>query len=178
MFRLIAQAIGFVGMSINVASYQCKANEKIIFWRMISEIVNLVHYLMMGAISGGATLIFSILNAYILNHRTKYRWAAWKGWRWTCSLLMCVTCILTWGTDFALIPSLCALTSMLTSMQAAWDGRSTVVRLTKLLVAGPTWIVYALIFGSYSGVLTEVIGMTSAAIGLYRHRTAKVKVSH
>lgn len=39
----------------------------------------------------------------------------------------------------------------------------------RLFVAGPTWVIYALSVGSIPATLAELVGMSSAAVGLWRY---------
>lgn len=68
---------------------------------------------------------------------------------------------------------LCTLVSILTNIWVTWSGKGSVIRLGRLLVAGPAWIIYTVSAGSIPGTLAELVGMASAAVGLWRYGIKK-----
>ncbi|MBQ8586020.1 MAG: YgjV family protein [Butyricicoccus sp.] len=61
------------------------------------------------------------------------------------------------------------LISILTVILTTWSGKSTINRLGKLFSAGPAWLIYCISVSSPSGAIAELVGMGSAALGLYRY---------
>ena len=168
MYYLLAHLIGFVAMTIYICSYQIRSSRLMIVYRMLGDITYIIHYLMLGAYSGCVTLVVCALNGFVYSNKGQ-PWAEWKGWKWFFSIVLILACLITWRSDFDPIPCVCTLISILTVIFTTWSGRSTVIRLGKLFSAGPAWLIYCLAVGSYSGILGEVIGMASAAIGIYRY---------
>ena len=176
MHLILAHAIGFGAMAINISSYQFKNSRQIVFCRMVSDIMYIVHYLMLGAYSGCVTLVVSVLNALVYGMQEKHPWARRRCWKWIFSALLVAACLILWRDSFEMLPGVCTLVSILSVILATWSDNSVIIRGNKLLCAGPAWIVYCIAVGSYAGILTELFGMTSAAVGFYRHR-AKKKMS-
>ena len=130
---------------------------------MCSTICSLSSY------SGCVTLLVAAGNQLIYSCRDRWKWGQWSGWRWIFSVLMAVSCVVVWRDDLR-PANICAMVSMLSVVLTTWTDDAWVMRLNKLFCAGPLWLVYAMAAGSISSVLCEAIGMTSAAIGLYRCR--------
>lgn len=105
------------------------------------------------------------------------RWAAWAGWRWLFCLLAALACMATWKDLYSLLPCISAVFFVLTN----WTCRETVIRLGKIAVVGPGWIIYNLYVNSYSGVLSESFGIVSALFSLLyygrRDRAARLEES-
>ena len=88
---------------------------------------------------------------------------------WLFSGLMVATCLLVWRGSFR-ISNVFAMVSMLSVSLTAWSDNAQVMRVNKLFLAGPLWVVYTIAAGSISNLLCECIGMPSAAAGIYRYR--------
>ena len=172
MYHILALAIGFVALVLNVTSYQLKNNRQLVMCRAAGDFVYVIHYLMLGAYSGCVTMIFCTANGLLCSFRGS-AWADWKGWKWVVSVLLVASSVLTWNGFLQLVPNLCALISVLTTVWVTWSGKGNTIRKGRLFIAGPTWLLYSAIAGSIAGVLAEVIGMTSAATALWRYRKSK-----
>ena len=170
MNPLVIQMVGFLGMALCIGSYQIKSGRGLILCKTAGDLVYVIHYLMLGAYSGCVTLFVGAVSQLACSCRGRYRWAEWKGWKWLFSGLLLAACAVVWRNDFRPVPSLCAAISMTSVILATWSGDPKVIRYGKLFVAGPAWLLYSVIVGSWSGILCELIGMASAAIAVFRYR--------
>lgn len=169
------QIIGFVAMAFCIGSYQVKSGRGLILCKTAGDLLYVVHYLLLGSYSGCVTLGVSAVNQIVYSFRGRQKWADWKGWRWLFSGLMVATCLLVWRGSFR-ISNVFAMVSMLSVSLTAWSDNAQVMRVNKLFLAGPLWVVYTIAAGSISNLLCEVIGMASAAAGIYRYRrNARIK---
>ena len=69
MYHILAQAIGFVALVLNVTSYQLKNNRQLVMCRAAGDFVYVLHYLMLGAYSGCVTMIFCAANGLLCSFR-------------------------------------------------------------------------------------------------------------
>ena len=168
MFFLFAHFVGCIAMALYIFSYQIRNNRSMIVCRMLGDLIYMVHYLMLGSYSGCVTLIVCALSGLVYSCKG-HSWAEWRGWKWFFCGLLIVSCLFVWRTDFDPLPCICTLISILTVILTTWSGKSTINRLGKLLSAGPAWLIYCISVGSPSGAIAELIGMGSAALGLYRY---------
>ena len=169
MNQLFVQAVGFLAMAFCIGSYQVKIGRGLILCKTAGDLIYVLHYLMLGAYSGCVTLGVSAVSQIACSFRGRKNWADWKGWRWLFSALMIVACLLVWRGSFR-FSNLCAMVSMLSVTLTTWSGDAKIMRLNKLFIAGPAWIVYSVMAGSWSGILCESIGMASAALAVFRYR--------
>ena len=72
---------------------------------------------------------------------------------------------LTWQNLFSLIPCVAAITATL----ANWSRNGKVIRMSRLIFVAPLWTVYDIYTRSLSGILCEVLGVTSILISIRRH---------
>lgn len=170
MDALFVQAIGFVAMAICIGSYQFKSGRGMILCKTAGDLIYVVHYLLLGGYSGCVTVGVSVVSQIACSFRGRKKWADWKGWRWFFTAVLIIACLLVWQKSFRLVPCICAMASIASVTLTTWTGNAKVMRVNKLLCAGPLWIIYSAIIGSWSGILCEAIGMISAAAALYRYR--------
>lgn len=170
MEQLFVQALGFLAMALCIGSYQVKSGRGMVLCKTAGDFLYVIHYLLLGGYSGCVTLGVSVISQTACSFRGRRKWADWKGWRWLFTGLLILACLLVWRKSFRPIPCISAMVSMASVSLTTWTGNARLMRINKLLCAGPFWIIYALITGSISGVLCEVIGMASAAVALRRNR--------
>lgn len=167
LYSIAAQLVGFVGMALCIGCFQCKNSTRLLLLQALGNGVYIIHYLMLGAYSGCLSLALLSLNNIILMFGILGRaWAKWKGWKWLFSVLTGLSCALTWAGPVGLLPN----AANIVLIWANWSCNGKVMRLGKLCFVGPGWIAYNLYAHSYSGILSESIGMCSALVSILRYR--------
>lgn len=167
MYEILTQVIGFAGMGICISSFACKRSNGIVLLQAVGNALFIVHFLMLGAYSGCfniAIVVFS--NLILLLCMQGKQWASWIGWRWIFSLFSVIVCTITWRNLYSLLPCISTIVLILT----VWTRRATVIRLGKITVVGPGWILYNLYVRSWSGVFSESFGILSALFSLAYYR--------
>lgn len=159
MYDILTQVIGFAGMGLCISSFACKRSNWIVFLQVVGNGLFIVHFLTLGAYSGCINIAIAVCsNIVLLFFMNGKKWAAWVGWRWLFCLLAVLACMVTWKDLYSLLPCISAIFFVLTN----WTCRETVIRLGKIAVVGPGWIIYNFYVSSYSGVLSESFGIASA----------------
>ena len=72
MIYVIAQIIGFVAFVVSLIAYHRKDKKTILGNMIISNILNLIHYLLLGAFSGCVTKLLAIFRDYFIIFKEKY----------------------------------------------------------------------------------------------------------
>ena len=164
MYDVAAQLVGFCGTGMFLVSFQCKATGKLIFFQLLGYTLFAVHYFMMGAYTGCISQALSIFSNVLLCCQKK-KWARLQGWRWLFSGLFILAMVFTWQGAVSLLPCAAAVTTTLVS----WTRNGKVIRLGRLFVVGPSWLIYNVFNRSYSGILCELLGIGSILISLCRY---------
>ena len=68
---LLIQAIGFAGMAASLISFQYKEHGKVLFLRILSEIIFAVQYVFLGAYTGMASNLMSAVMNLFFKSRVK-----------------------------------------------------------------------------------------------------------
>ena len=167
MYDILTQVIGFAGMGLCISSFACKRSNWIVFLQVVGNGLFIVHFLTLGAYSGCINIAIAVCsNIVLLFFMNGKKWAAWVGWRWLFCLLAVLACMVTWKDLYSLLPCISAIFFVLTN----WTCRETVIRLGKIAVVGPGWIIYNFYVSSYSGVLSESFGIASALFSILYYR--------
>lgn len=161
--NLAAQAVGLAAFALGIFSLQCRKVRTLLLFQMAGNIAFIVHYLMLGGYS--ACVGQAILTANILMivwseaHENRAR-----ALRWVFTALSLLSCALVWQDMFSILPGLAAAVTILTN----WTGSDKKIRLGKLCLSCPIWIVYDIHVGSWSGILCEMSAMLSALLAVLR----------
>ena len=163
MYAIAVQLIGFVGMAFCIGCFQIKSSRWMILCQMAGNLLFVVQFLMLGAYSGCATLAFGAASSLLIGLEG-HAWAEWKGWRWVFALLTVAACLLTWSKPYDFF----VLVGQVAFILTTWTKNGRVIRLGKLTLVGPPWIVYNLLVHSYGGVISETFGIISTLISNWR----------
>ena len=162
----VAQCIGFLGLICTVGSLQLKTQKSISACLAVAGTFWTIHMLLLGAWTGAVMNGISIVRAWVFMHRKDHAWARSKWWV-VGFIALCAggAAFAAWQGDgwLAVLP-LCGMT--LTTIALSCDNPFHVRLLT--LCNDPFWLVYNVINGSISGVLTESLNMVSAITGILR----------
>lgn len=166
MQQITAQIVGFVAMALCIGCFQCRDKNLFLALQLVGNAVFILHYVLLGAYSGCASLILLVGSNLMLLFRIQGKvWAQGRGWRWVFAILAIFVGIATWKNIVSLLPCAASVAFILTN----WTCNGKVMRLGKLLLVGPGWIIYNIFVQSWSGIISEGIGMCSAFIALCRY---------
>ena len=162
--REIAQIIGFFGIAANLLIYQQKTQNRVLLFKLISDIIWAAHYFLLGAFSGAAVACIGILreSVFMLSKKNREKWLV---------LFMCIaigSAFLTWKNVFSLFPAAASVLSVV----SFWQIKAKNTRLLAFPISLCMGI-YSVTSGSLSGFVNEVLTVSSSAIGLFRERKFK-----
>ena len=156
------QGIGFVGMFVLLYVFQCKSYNKMIFWKITGEIIFAVQYFLLGAYSGMATNLASVVTNLLYRQRIKKEkptlvlqiifsfvfffigMATWHGWASVLVIAAKVLSTISCGTRDLKI-----------------------LRLLNLIIM-PLWLIYDVMAGSWGGVVGDILNLGSLVLGIIR----------
>jgi len=161
--NLTAQLIGMLALIIIVISYQFDDRKKLVFLQFFSGIFFSVHFLMLGAYTGGIINIVGVIRAAIYFYKGKYPWSSSVTWPIAFSAVSVIIGVVTWQNMLSLLP---ALAFICTSI-ALWTQNTKLTRIF-CLSSSVLFIFYNFASASYSGVITEAIAICSLLIAFIR----------
>lgn len=172
MFAIFVQAIGFVGIGLNIVSVQFNKHWQIVLFKTLGSAMFVVQYILLKAYTGAAMDGIGILRNII------FIFAVQKGkptYVWI--ILFSVLTVVLGAITFDGWISLLAITAKLLSCVSYGINNARAIRMINLPSSG-LWLTYNTLVFSLAGILNEIFVIVSiiiAEIRLYYKNKEKIK---
>lgn len=164
MKYIISQIIGLAGVTCFVLSYQIKSNKGLYIIQTIGNALFATQFLMIGALTGSINVFVLVIRNLMLSMYNESAFVRWAGWKWIFSAVSVLIMIFTKKGWYDLIPCVATIGGNF----GMWSNNAQTIRLTNLVCISPGWLIYDIIVGSWSGILNEVIALTSIIVSIVR----------
>ena len=158
---IASQIFGTCGFIISLIAYHRKTKKKILRNMVLSNILNLIHYLLLGAYSGCITKLLAIFrDCFIIfkkncNNFLNYFYLIFF------IILYIIASIFTFNGILSILPLLAALIYTI----FIWNGNE--LRLKKIaFICYFIWLIYNIFVMSISGIVSNVISIVSTLIAI------------
>ena len=170
--ELIAEGLGFIAIGIGFLIFQQRKRANILVFKIISDVLWIIHFLLLSATSGMVlTIVGVIRNTTFLAFALKDKDIK-PAWLLLFSAAGIGAIILTW-TD---IYSICSIISCVLATLRFWQKKPTNIKISTIFVC-ISQITYACFVGSLSVVINELITLSSIAIFFTRIYVEKKRSS-
>jgi len=160
---IAAQAVGFAAMVLLVSSFQMKTRKKILGLQLASETLWVTHYALLGAYTGMALNFVAAARCFVYAKRETKKWADKPLIPWLFFTVAVIVTLLSWTGPASLLP----MASVCITSFVAWSKRPVIIRVFSI-PGCVCWFVFNLLSGSYAGVVTEILNITSIVTGIIR----------
>lgn len=162
--RMTGQLIGFIPMILGFFTYIYNDRRKNIGFKMLSDGVSAIHFLMLGEMSGCVINIVNTVRDYIFSR---------KGKKWASHIMIPITFVLiSMGVTLASwegIKSILPLTGTCLAIVGFWCSKPHIMRRFNLPGVG-LWLIYGVITGSVSTCVGNTISIISMLIAEKNYR--------
>lgn len=160
MFFIVSQIIGFIAFLFSLVAYHQNKKNNILGNMVISNILNLTHYLLLGAITGGITKIIAIFRDLFIILKDKYKIKSYI------PLLMFIIIYIFVGfylyTDiYSVFPIIAAVVYLI----PVWFGKEKMIKIAALL-GELLWLYYNIVVFSIVGIASKVISIISLILAI------------
>ena len=164
---LVGQILGFLAVLIFAVSYQIKSPKKLLVAQTLGTSTLVIHYLMIGALSGFALNFVCVIRNLVYYNKDK-KIFSYKFYPYLLALLVGAVGVLSWQGPVSLIIIIALMinTVCLSSNDTQFLRKSVVLTCSMLAI-------YNVFVNSYGGILNELLSVFSSILGLYRHRKNK-----
>jgi hypothetical protein len=167
---IIAQIIGFVAFIISLGAYHKNKKEKILGSMIISNFLNLIHYIMLGAYSGCITKILGICRDSFVIIKDKKKFLSNKIFLYIFILVYILVGIYTYTNIWSIFPLIAAIIYII----PIWSGNEATLKKTDFICYF-LWLGYNIFVFSISGIISNVISIISVLIAIINNRENKKK---
>ena len=157
---ILASVVGALGIGANVWIYQQKTGKRLLVFKLISDVLWALHYLLLGGFSGAAIASIGIIRESIFLHQ-KYKWAQSRLWLLLFVGLAVGSAALTWQSPMSILPAVASLLSVF----GFWRNKPT---LSKILAFPISFcmLTYDIYVWSYMGIANEAFTLVSATVAV------------
>lgn len=160
---IVGQILGFVAFVVSLFAYQRVKKKDILLCMVLSNIINLVHYLMIGAFSGCITKTIAIFRDSFIVLKEKNKGLSNILFLLIFILIYVLVSIYTFTSILSLFPLIAAIIYIIPT----WLGNSKTVKKAALLCY-VLWLIYNIYVLSIAGLIANIISIVSIIIGLKR----------
>lgn len=163
MNYIIAQLIGILALLISLLAYQKRDKKSIIDHLIISNILNLIHYIMLDAISGSITKMLAIIRDSFILEKNKYKKLSNIAYLYLFVFVYIFFMYITYSSILSLLPFIASIYYLI----GIWEADSLKVKKVAFYSFIP-WLIYNICVLSISGIISNIISLVSTFIA-YKH---------
>lgn len=163
LIYILANALGLLGIGVNIMVYQQKQNGRLLVFKLISDIIWALHFWGLNAYSAAAIAVVGIFREIIFINSKSENGNKNKTWLFVFLFASILSAILTWDGLLSTLPAMASMVSVI----SFWFGspmRSRIMAIPICLFM----LIYDISKGSVSGVINEVLTLTSCIFGIVR----------
>lgn len=165
---IISQIAGFIAFALSLIAYHRNKKEKIFQTMMIANVLDIVHYLLLGAYSGCITKIIALVRNEIIIIKEKNK-------RFDSILVLIILLvvylisgILTYENIYSILPILAAMTYL----YFVWNGNELKVKKIAFYCYF-LWLIYNICIFSIAGITSNCVSIISTFIAVYNEKNKK-----
>lgn len=166
---LLAQIIGLLAVVTFLLSYQNKTRENIIKWNVISRILYIIQYVLLGAFEGAVLDIVGAISSIVANKKeNRVIKVNLPLVILNFNLLILVVGMVLYKNIFSLFP----IIGVMLHTSAFWISDEKKIRIISFL-GSPFWLVYNLSKFAYGSAVGDILTMLSIGLAIYRYDIKK-----
>jgi hypothetical protein len=161
LIYILAQIIGLIAFVISLIAYHKKDKKNILNNMVISNILNLIHYLLLGAFSGCITKLLAIIRDYFIILKEKNKKLSNSVYLIVFILLYIIATIFTYNGILSILPLVAAIIYIM----FIWNGNEVIIKKTAFFCYF-LWLIYNIFVLSIAGIVSNIISIISTLIAI------------
>jgi len=165
MTYVIAQIIGYAAFIFSLIAFHRKNKNKILGNMIISNVLNLIHYLLLGAYSGCITKVLAIIRDNFIILKDKNKKLSSNIYLILFVMIYVIAGIFTYNGVLSLLPLMAALIYII----FIWNGKELIIK----KVAFGTyflWLIYNIFVQSIPGIISNIVSIISTFIAIVNYK--------
>ncbi len=164
----IGQIFGILIALLGLFTYSSKKRGSILLVKGTTDVLSTVQQTIIGAYTGALITLIAVFRSFVFFNREKKKWASHKFWLWFFVVVIGSTPLFTWAGIESLLP-------MVGSVIMVFGFYSLNPHTTRVLAlfGHGLWLLYGIFHLNFGTILSNIIYLTAAVIGLIRDYKAK-----
>ena len=158
---IISQIFGFLAFIISLIAYHRKKKQKIFRTMMIANILDIMHYLLLGAYSGSVTKIIALVRNELIIVKEKYKKLNNYIILIILFIIYIIAGIITFKNIFSILPILAAIIYL----YLVWNGDELKVKRVAFYCYF-LWLAYNIFVFSIAGIISNVVSILSTLVAV------------
>ena len=168
LINIIAQIIGFIAFIASLISYHRKSKKAILGSMLISYVLFIIHYVLIGAYSGCITKVLAIFRNYFIILKDKYKKLSSIYFLLLFVMLYVIVSIFAFDGIISILPLIAGTIYII----FIWNGNDMVVRKTAFFCYF-LWLIYNIFVLSIPGIVSDIVAIISTFIAIINNREGK-----
>ena len=162
--EIVATGVGFLGLIPFLLSFQLKKRNNIILANLISRILFILQYILLGAFAGAAYDFIGLLSSIVARRKHKGFVAKYQ----TAIIIIINALLVAAGIMlYKNIYSILGLAGIIFEVAALWMTKERDIRIVSFISA-PFWMIFNLASKAYASVPGNILAMVSIGIAFIR----------
>jgi hypothetical protein len=123
----------------------------------------IAHYFLLSAFAGAAMCVVTLLRNFVFMQKNEKKWASHPAWFYIFILISVIVLMVFWKGFITILPVL----GVIVGIYAMSKDKPSDIRFY-MLIASIIWIPYTIVVHSYSGLMSQLVGITGIIMGMYR----------
>lgn len=166
---IIGQIFGIIAVILGFVTYQVRTQKKLLFVQILTTLVFVIHYLLIGAMSGMALNLVAMVRNIVYSRRDLKIFSG-KGWPVVFAVIMGIMGLLSWQGWYSVFV---VLGLVINSLCMAFKDPQKIRK--SILVTSPLVLIYDAFALSVGGMIYESVAIVSALVGILRFRKEKTE---
>ncbi len=162
-YQIFVQSIAILAVGLFSLSFQTKTRKNILLFQLVSFVAWFIHFYLLSAWTGAALIVVNTVITTFFLFKDQKKWIDNRTFLLLAIVVLAIITALTWQAYFSIF----AFFALISITIAKWQNNPNSIRQISI-VASVFWIIYDAFVGSYGGIISEAIIITSACIGLMR----------
>lgn len=164
----IGQIFGILIALLGLFTYSSKKRGSILWVKGTTDVLSTIQQTIIGAYTGALITLIAVFRSFVFFNREKKKWASHKFWLWFFVVVIGSTPLFTWAGIESLLP----MAGSVIMVFGFYSLNPHTTRVLALFGHG-LWLLYGIFHLNFGTILSNVIYLTAAVIGLVRDHKAK-----
>ena len=171
MTYIVSQVFGIGAFIVSLIAYHRKSKKTILGSMVCSNILNLIHYLLLGAYSGCITKVLAIFRDFFIILKEKYSKLSSILFLFMFIALYITASVLTYKGILSILPLLAALIYII----FIWNGSENRIKKVAFFCYF-LWLIYNIFVLSIAGIISNIISIISTFIAIINARKKEINM--